>query len=205
MKNRSAMGNRPYLPGGEYFAFKPPIWKIDELPALETWDGLAFKAEPGLEEWAIHLEQAESWHWAGAGLPLPADQYGPADREIVGSIDKGVATELLSAYQWRHMRIYRPEMMPEHPRPAPEDVKKRCANYGAYRYNLLGVNEAAVSYLLRYLGIKVHLTVTHGFYCLQFYNRILADFSFVHYDPDYPVTPYDMENLPGLKCIWGTY
>lgn len=205
MINRSAMGNRPYQPRPARMALKPPIWTIDQLPPLKIWDGLAFKAEPGFEEWAIHLEQAESWHWAGAGMPLPADQYGPADREIVGSINKGVATELLSAYQWRHMRIYRPEMMPAHPQPAPEDVKKRCAYYGAYQYNLLGVDEAALAYFARYLGIKLHLTDNHRFYCIQFYNRILADFYFVHYDPDYPVTPHDMENLPGLKKIWGTY
>ena len=184
----------------------PPIWKVSDLPALLAGDGLAFKADPGFQEWAIGLEHALTWHWAMAGLPLPADDFGGPDYQIIGSISpKGVATELLSAYQHPHMRIYRPNLPDGYQACLYASVLKQAAYYGAYEYNNLGVGESALAYFLKYLGIKLRLPVNHRFYCLQFYCQIWADFDFPLYDKDHPVTPYDLENTDQLQLIWGTF
>jgi hypothetical protein len=103
---------------------------------------MAFQADPGFEAWAAHLNDAVSWHWALAGQYLPADQYGPADRQIVGSLQKGIATELLSTYGHRGMRIYRPKLPAGVQASLENALLKRYAHYGAYRYNFIEVYEA---------------------------------------------------------------
>ena len=206
-KGRSATRNRPVT---LLVGLGPqPIWFFNQLPPIYVGDIFAFKAEPGFEQWAVAKENALTWHWALAGKALPVDQFSGVDQEIIGSISKGVATELLSAYQYRHMRIYRPKL------PRGIDwasqislelpILKRCAYYGAYEYNWLGVGESAIEYFLKYLGIKINLPIGHRFYCIQFVARIWQDFNFPLVKDWEQVTPYDMEHSPQLELVWGTF
>ncbi len=181
------------------------IWTIDQLPPLKVGDCLAFKAQPGFEQWAVGLEGALTWHWALAGIQLPADQYGGPDYEIIGSINKGVAQELLSAYQHRHIRVYRPDLPEGEQDVLAASILKRYAYYGGFEYNWLGVNEAALAYFLKYIGIKVHLPLNHRFYCIQFVCQVWSDFDLPLYDQAEPPTPYDLENTNQLKLKWGTF
>lgn len=194
---KSSLGNRPVVSGPQ------PLWKVDQLPPLMVGDILAFKADPGFEQWAVAKEHAITWHWALAGAYLPQDAYGEADYQIIGSINKGIATELLSAYEYRPMRIYRPEVKDQEA--VANAILKRCAYYGAYEYNWLGVAESAIDYLIKDFGIAIHLPVHHRFYCIQFVARLWQDFG-IYLVPDWElVTPHDMENSKHMQLIWGVY
>lgn len=199
MKNTTAMGNRPRISAPK------PIWTFDDMPSLMVGDLLAFKADPGWQEWAVGLQGAKTFHWAIAGIGLPPDDLCGYDREIIGSINKGVAQELLSAYRHRHMRVYRPNLPMGVQDSLRNAILKRAAYYGSYGYDWLGVSEAAVSFILREIGIRLHCPTNHRFYCIEFVCQLWADFNFPLYDMDHPVTPVDLETSPQLKLIWGTF
>lgn len=181
------------------------IWEMEELPPILVGDALAFKAQGAFQEWAVGLQGALSWHWAVAGMWLPEDEFGPADREIIGSINKGIAQELFSVYQTRHMRIYRPTLPKDEQERLAMPLLKRCAGYGAWEYDWLGVNEAAVVFILREIGLKLRLPANHRFYCIEFVNRLWHDFGLPLYNEEGPVTPRDLEQSDRLELIWGTY
>lgn len=204
INKKSAMGNRRVLAG------PPPLWTVTQLPVLMVGDILAFKAEPGFEQWVVSRQGAVTWHWALVGEWFPPDVNSGVqgfaafeDRQIIGSINKGIATELLSAYNYRQMRIYRPKL--NHQVSLRNDILRRCAYYGSYEYNWLGVAESAVEYLLKEIGIRVRLPVSHRFYCIQFVARIMQDFGLHLVDDWQGVTPYDIENSSKLEKIWGTF
>lgn len=197
---KSPMGNRQVVAGPQ------PLWTIDQLPPLFVGDNLAFKAEAGFEEWVVAKQGAITWHWAQAGLYLPGDDQSPADYQIIGSINKGVATENLSSYQYRHMRIYRPIVQDERVSSIYSyRILKKYGEYGADRYDWLGVGEAAIVYLAKEFGIHLHLPVTHGFYCIMFNAKIWLDMGIPLVDEWRYVTPAEMENSPVLRKIWGTF
>lgn len=181
------------------------IWELKDLPELKVGDGLAFKADLGFEEGIVGIMGAVTWHWAMAGQELPADDFSGADRVIVGSIVKGIAEELLSSYESRHMRVYRPQL--------PEGIQdalalpllKRCYYYGACEYDFLGITNVTLWFLLRHFGLKWWMRKDMRFYCIEFLNQIWADFDFPLVDGGEPAMPSNMEDSPQLKCIWGTF
>jgi hypothetical protein len=182
-----------------------PVWTIDQLPPLKIGDGLAFKAAPGIQEKLIESMGASTWHWALAGQPYPSDEFSGPDYGIIGSIKKGIATELLSEYQCRHMRIYRPVLPGDYQDSLSGSILKRCAYYGNYDYNWLDVTRIPFWYFLRPFGLQWQVLSHTSFYCLQFYNQIWADFDFPLVDGNEPATPWNLENSPQLELVWGTF
>lgn len=181
-------------------------WTLADLPPLLVGDNFAFQVDPGFDAWVVQWNNAVSWHWALAGLELPADQYGPADRQIVGSLQKGIATELLSTYGHRGMRIYRPKLPSGVQESLTNALLKRYAYYGAYTYNFIQVYEAPADYLLRAQGIQIPTPQGNRFYCLQFCAQVWADMGYPLYDASKgTVTQADLENSPMLEKIWGNY
>lgn len=181
-------------------------WSLSDLPPLLVGDCLAFQADPGFEAWAVQWNGSVSWHWALAGEELPADEYGPADRQIVGSLDKGIATELLSTYGHRGMRIYRPKLPAGVQARLKNALLKRYAYYGAYKYSFIEVFEAPGDYILRSFGKQLPTPGGNRFYCLQFDAQVWADMGYPLYDPSKgSVTQVDLENSPMLELIWGNY
>ncbi len=196
---KSPMGNRQVVTG------PPPLWTIDQLPPLLVGDNLAFKAGDGFEEWAAARQGAVTWHWAQAGIYLVPTSKTPADYQIIGSINKGVATENLSAYEYRDMRIYRPVLPNGRQQELTTQILYKYGEYGAAKYDWLGVGEAAVIYLAKELGISLHLPITHGFYCIKFDAKIWLDMGLQLVEDWEHVTPGDMENSKKHELIWGTF
>jgi hypothetical protein len=196
-RNKSAMGNRPVVKG------PLPLWYVRDLPPLQVGDIFAFKADHGFEQWVVSKQNATTWHYAVAGQSFDADSFRGPDREIIGSINKGVATELLSAYGYRHMRIYRPKIAKS--LGFDQLFLRRCDYYGAYEYNWLGLAETAIEYYLREFGVKIHLPLSHRFYCIQFVARLWKDFGTYLVNDWELATPLDMEQSPNMDRIWGTF
>ena len=200
-KKKSALGNTAVLIGGT------KIWTIDQLPDLYVGDILAFGADPGFQHFVVSLQHATTFHWAIVGERLDATDTTPLDYQIIGSINKGIATENLSAYQFRQMRVYRIKGMSiEEQILLRIKILYQCGYYGAYQYNWLGVAEAAIIFLLKEIGIKLHLGfINHRFYCIQFDARLWSDIGYDLVQDWQFVTPYDMETTPKLKIAWSTF
>lgn len=184
-----------------------PPWTFADLPQLLIGDLFAFRVDPGFAAWAVQFNDAITWHWAMAGIYLPADAVGgPEDRQIVGSIHKGIATELLTSYQHRPMRVYRPKLPEGIQESLATAILKRYAFYGEYTYNTIGLEEAPADFMLRRWGIQIPTPQGKTFYCIQFCAQVWADLGYPLYDASLgAVTPYDLENSPMLEKIWGNF
>src|SRR3972149_6432786 len=100
------------------------IWSLDELPPLLAGDCLAFKAEGFLQN-SVKIIGAKSFHWAMCGEPAVDDDISVGDYSVHDSTDKGITAHLLSEYQYRHMRVYRPKMDAGLQDPLKEKIMKR--------------------------------------------------------------------------------
>lgn len=181
------------------------MWNLDYLPPLKTGDLLAFKAQGRLQQWLVGLTGALTWHWALVGRPQPDDELSQRDWSVAESISKGIARTLLSDYQDRHMRIYRPALPEgEQERMAPF-IMKRCNAYGRAGYDVMGVTNAGLWFVLRHFGLKSWIRRDMKFYCIEFCNQVWADLDFPLVDMESWPVPANMENSDQLELVWGTF
>lgn len=194
---------------------KEKIWKLEDLPELKAGDCLAFRAE-GLLQNSVHIVGAKSFHWAMVGEPAIDDDISVGDYSVHDSTNKGITAHLLSEYQYRHMRVYRPKMEAGLQDALKGRIMKRYLYYGDQKYDYKGVFMVTWYLLLNKLGSilkKVHLGFSvewwvhnsHKFWCLEFNEIVLRDL----WKPIVPITepphPGNMERSENLELIWGTY
>ncbi len=185
---------------------KKIIWNLSDLPELKTGDNLAFKAE-GIQVTQVKIIGAVTYHWGMVGEELVVLTGADSDYSVFDSTSKGITAHLLSEYQNRHMRVYRPRMEPGEQEGLKDLILKRYYYYGDQHYDYGGVAMVALWCLLRKLGLKVEWFVhdSSRFWCLEFNEIVLRDL----WRPLVPITeppyPTNMENSPLLEKIWGTF
>lgn len=181
-------------------------WKLEELPELKVGDNLAFKAK-GWGKLAAAIIKAKTFHWEMLGDRLVDDEISVGDWSCVGSTDKGITTHLLSQYQYRHMRIYRPKLSPGVQETLKPYILKRFSYWGDQHYDVKGVIMVALWCLLRKLGFKVEWWEHNSskFWCLEFNNIVWRDFDFALVPDSEPPYPTNMERSPRLELIWSTF
>lgn len=185
---------------------KKTIWKLSELPELKVGDNLAFKAT-GIEVIQVKIIGAVTYHWGMVGERVVDDSMSAGDYSVFDSTSKGITAHLLSEYQSRHMRVYRPRMEPGVHVALKDHIMKRYYYYGDQHYDYKGVAMVALWCLLRKLGLKVEWWVhdSNKFWCLEFNEVVLRDL----WKPLVPITeppyPTNMENSSILEKIWGTF
>lgn len=189
------------------------IWTLKDLPPLLIGDNLAFKAE-GYQVPLVHFIGAESFHWALAGREMVDDELSIGDYSVHDSIDKGITGHLLSEYQHRHMRIYRPVLPDGKQDELAEKLYKRMLYYGDQKYDWKGVIICGVWVLLHKCGSNIEWWEHNSskFWCLEFNNIVWRDMGEIWSTPGpglvpdkEPPYPTNMERTPRLKLIWGTY
>jgi hypothetical protein len=180
-------------------------WKIKDLPSLLVGDCLAFEAV-GWQK-IVHITGAKSFHWAMVGQNLIADDINAGDYAVCDSIDKGITMHLLSEYQGRGMRIYRPKISTTKQMWLAPLLIKRYCYYGDQRYDWFGVLAVAAWVLLRILDFNVEWWVhdSNRFWCLEFNEIVWRDLGYPLVPEDEPPHPANMENSKMLELIWGTY
>lgn len=182
-------------------------WELKDLPELKVGDCLAFEAE-GWQR-IVWLVGGRSFHWGMVGRPVIDDELSKGDYQIIDSTSKGTTNHLLSEYQGRGMRVYRPRM--QITGKLAKQILKRCYYYGCCQYDYFGVANVFAWCLLRMAGFKVawwesKLAYTNTkFWCLELDEQILDDFGLSLIPDDEPAYPYNMENSKALRLIWGTY
>ena len=182
------------------------IWKLNELPELRVGDSLAFKAE-GIQVPMMKIIGAVSFHWGMVGEKMADDTSSIGDYSVFDSTSKGITAHLLSEYQCRHMRVYRPKMEQEVYERLKSNIIKRYYYYGDQRYDYKGVAMVALWCLLRKLGFGVEWWEHNSsrFWCLEFNEIVLRDL----WKPIVPISeppyPTNMENSPMLTKIWSTF
>jgi len=185
---------------------KEIVWELAELPPLLTGDNLAFEAE-GSQVAQVKIIGAVTYHWGMVGERLMDDPVSAGDYSVFDSTSKGITAHLLSEYQTRHMRVYRPRMEPGDQERLKELILKRYYYYGDQRYDYKGVVMVALWCLLRKLGFKVEWWEhdSSKFWCLEFNEIVLRDI----WRPLVPITeppyPTNMENSRFLEKIWGSF
>jgi len=181
------------------------VWTVGDLPELKTGDCLCFRAQGRIQQWVVKTIGAESWHWALVGRKQPADDWGGEDWSVAESIDKGVARTLLSQYQHRHMRIYRPRLPDGEQEKLAPYVMKRCNFYGKAGYDWMGVANIGVWFLLRHLGLTWWMKKDMRFWCIELCNQVWADLDFPLCDMGEPPNPVNFEQSDQLELIWRTF
>lgn len=194
------------------------IWSLDELPQLIVGDCLAFRAE-GWQRPAMKWIGAETFHWAMVGAQLKdfeipiiptvqmAGEFNPLDYQVVDATSKGVTHHLLSEYQFRHMRVYRPQ----YPTGVQEALKPlflwRYLYYGDRAYDNKGALSVGIWGLLTKIGFKIKWwdPDPKDFYCLEFDATIHKDFGLFLVPGGQPAYPPNMEKSKALVKIWGTF
>jgi len=183
------------------------IWSLDELPELRAGDCLAFKAE-GYQIPVMKLIGAKSFHWAMCGRRVSDDELSTGDYSVHDSIDKGITAHLLSEYQTRHMRIYRPRMAAWQQKALEDKVMKRYLFYGDQKYDWKGVIMVGIWVILnKLLRINVEWWEHNSdkFWCLEFDELVWRKL----WRPLVPITeppyPTNMEQSNKLELIWGTF
>lgn len=185
-------------------------WVLADLPHLMTLDNLAFRAE-GWQKPTVAMIGAKTWHWALVGLPQPDNEISIGDWSVVDSTSKGMTTHLLSEYQGRHMRVYRPVMLPGVQLLLAQEGMKWANYYGICRYDGVGVSNVALWCILRKLGIKVGWWEDKipgsnvKFWCLESNAQILNDVGFRLIPKGEPAYPKNFEASTKLELIWGTF
>lgn len=182
------------------------IWALRDLPPLRIVDNLAFKAE-GYQVPIAQFIGALTWHWELVKGRVVDDEISTGDYEVWGSIEKGTTGHLLSEYQHRHMRIYRPLIPTELLESMEPQILKRMAYYGDQHYDYKGVLACGTWLLLRKMGFDVEWWVHNSkeFWCLESNNTILRDFSYPLVPDSEPPYPTNVENSQMLELIWGTF
>jgi len=182
------------------------MWGLGQLPELKVGDCLAFEAE-GWQKAAVRIIGAKSWHWAMCGERLVDDEISVGDHSVADSISKGITTHLLSEYRNRHMRVYRPKLLPSTQEELTPRLIKQYCYWGDQRYDWLGVLMVAIWCLLRKLGCHVEWWVhnSHRFWCLEFNNTVWRDLGYPLVPEDEPPYPTNMENSPMLELIWSNF
>lgn len=185
---------------------KKTLWKLSDLPELKTADNLAFKAE-GIQVPQVKIIGAVSYHWGMVGEKVVDDYVSVGDYSIFDSTSKGITAHLLSEYQYRHMRIYRPRMEPDEQERLKDLIMKRYYYYGDKHYDYRGVVMVALWCLLRKLGLDVEWWAHNSgqFWCLEFNEKVLSDLWKSLVPTTEPPYPTNMENSPLLEMIWDTY
>ncbi|MCJ7829366.1 MAG: hypothetical protein MUP81_06470 [Dehalococcoidia bacterium] len=180
-------------------------WELKDLPPLKVGDCLAFEAT-GWQK-VVHIIKAVSFHWALIGEALVDDTISHGDYAVCDSIDKGITTHLLSEYQGRGMRIYRPKLPPDYQRELAPLLIKRYCYYGDQRYDWFGVLAVATWLILRKLGWNVEWWVhdSNRFWCLEFNEIVWRDLGYPLVPEDEPPHPGNMEKSPMLELIWSTF
>ncbi len=182
-----------------------PVWTIADLPPLKTGYLTAFKTAEGYQQYIGQSFGFETWHWGVVGHPHPADMFSGPDYSHGESINKGVARTLLSEQQYRHMRIYGPDMPDEEIDRLGPSLLKRMDFYGKAGYDWLGVCNVGLWFILKHFGIKWWMQKDARFYCIEFVNQLYVDFDFPLVDGAEPSTPMNMEQSDQLKLVWGTF
>lgn len=202
------------------------LWRLEDLPPLLVGDNLAFKAE-NIQVPVVKMIGAETWHWAMVGnrvewmrvighlhqLNNPIHLTNPErralnfDYQVVDSTDKGITHHLLSEYQRRHMRIYRPKYPPSGQEQLAPFFIYLYLRYGTRRYDRAGVASVGLWCILRKMGIKVawwdHSSKT--FWCLEFNGKIHRLCGLPLVPRDEPAHPGNMERSENLELIWRTF
>lgn len=183
------------------------VWFLTDLPELKTGDNLAFRAQGTLQRLQVKLIRAATYHWALVGDKRVDDELSVGDWEVVDSTSKGITAHLLSEYQYRHMRVYRPKLLPAVQDTLKPYLLKRYNYYGDQRYDYWGVGMVALWYLLKKVGFNVEWFVHNSkkFWCLEFNELVWRDFGFPLVSSTEPPYPTNMENSPMLELIWGTF
>lgn len=181
------------------------MWKLSDLPPLKTGDRLAFRAE-GWQRFALSVIDATTWHWAFIGVPLVDNELSVGDWSVEDSTSKGTTSHMLSEYQNRHMRIYRPEL-PEGQQDTEGPVLiKWCKYYGRVTYDWIGIPMVAAWCILRKLGIKVHWWERNDrFWCLEYVDQVNRDLDHQVVPDDEPAYPTNFEKSKTHRLIWGTF
>ena len=181
------------------------IWDLADLPPLLVGDNLAFKAE-GIQVAQAKIIGAVTYHWGMVGERVADDIVSVADYSVFDSTSKGITAHLLSEYQPRHMRVYRPKMQPGEQERLKALILKRYYYYGTDLYDWKGVIMVGLWCLLRKLGFKVEWWEHNAsrLYCLEFNEVVLRPW--IHLvSEDEPPYPRNMEQSNKLELIWGTF
>lgn len=182
------------------------IWTLNDLPSLLVGDNLAFKAE-GYQVPLVSLINAESFHWAMVGARQIDDEVSIGDYGVHDSTSKGVTAHLLSEYQTRHMRVYRPVLTPGRQEELKQQLLKRYLYWGDQKYDYFGVAMVGVWWIAHKVNPNVEWFVHNSskFWCLEFNFVVWRDFGLLLVPESEPPHPGNMEKSPNLKLIWGTY
>ena len=208
------------------------IWSLTDLPELKVADCLAFRAE-GWQRPAMKLIGAESFHWALAGVKIdyrqifnviiqhrddfPAQlisrlnerlaEIEVGDYQVVDSISKGITHHLLSEYQTRHMRVYRPKYQDGVQDALAPFFLERYLYYGDQTYDKKGVLMVAAWLLLNKAGFNVEWWEhdANQFWCLEFDEIVHRDYGLALVSENEPAYPTNMERSPMLELIWSTF
>jgi len=181
------------------------LWRIEDLPPLKIGYLPAFKTAEGYQQHIGNTFGFETWHWSILGNSHPADMFSGLDYSNGESINKGVARTLLSEQQYRHMRIYKPDIPDKEIDKLGPSILKRMDYYGKAGYDWLGVGNMSLWFILRHFGVKWWMQRDMRFWCLEFSNQIWADFDFPLCDMAEPANPLNFEHSPQLKLVWGTF
>lgn len=203
---------------------KTDVWNIASLPPLRVGDCLAFEAQ-GVQKPLMKICGARSWHWAMVGKkvnwedvlaveellghPLALDFIQRLDMsfdyQVVDSTSKGITHHLLSEYQKRNMRIYRPKLFVQGN--IEDYILYLYLYYGMRPYDYLGVAAIALWWILNYAGIKTDWWghSQKSFWCMELPSEILAKCNLPLVPANEPAYPYNMEQSAGLELIWRTY
>lgn len=182
-------------------------WDLQSLPELKTGDNLAFKAV-GLQIPQVKIIGAESYHWGLVGERVFDNYVSVGDYSVFDSTTKGVTAHLLSEYQTRHMKIYRPKLEPGVLDSLKRDILKRCYYYGTDRYDWRGLFMVALWCLIRKVKPNVEWWEhnSNKLWCLEFNEVILRPLIPTPLVPaSEPPYPTNMENSPHLELIWSSY
>ncbi|MDD5510444.1 MAG: hypothetical protein PHI12_06525 [Dehalococcoidales bacterium] len=182
------------------------IWTLDDLPPLMVGDNLAFKAE-GYQIPLVGLISAESFHWAMVGARQIDDEISIGDYGVHDSTNKGITAHLLSEYQTRHMRVYRPVLPQGRQEALKDEILKRYLYWGDQHYDYFGVAMVGVWWLIHEVKPDFEWFVhnSHKFWCLEFNFVVWRDFGLLLVPESEPPHPGNMERSSNQKLIWGTY
>lgn len=176
------------------------------MPLLRPGDLFATPAKGGFQKWVCNtfLDGAETWHWGiitrvfqGEGMTV-SDRYG-----ISESIGKGVASGLLSFYDDKTIRIYRPREVDKldfsflnyH-------IHYLACRYGRAYYDFPVFLDIGKWFILRRLGIKSKIRKDARFYCQEYVVRIWRDIGINLITNDqYPVCK-NLEQSTEMKLIY---
>lgn len=182
------------------------IWSLEDLPELKAGDNLAFKAE-GIWTPLMKFIGAMSFHWAKVGDKTIDDEVSIGDYEVADSTDKGITAHLLSEYQYRHMRVYRPNYLERDFGQLKPYILKRYLYYGDQHYDYKGIFMVALWLLLRKIGLKIDWWEhnSNQFWCIEFDNIVDSDFGYPDVPDNEPPYPTNMERSTAQQLIWGTF